>query len=63
MILSDLLWLPWQYKILDFKQVLLNNDIVSLYCYLKFKYITNFKFSEIVRPKMSLIDSSPLFLF
>ena len=64
MISSDLLGLPWQHGIYDrnFKQAFLT-IMVCLYSVSKNSKITQtFMFSEIVRPKMGLIDPSPLTL-
>ena len=62
MILSDLLGLPWQQKIYErnFKHVFLT-IMFCLYIVSKnSKIIQTFMFFEIVRPKMGLIDPSPL---
>ena len=63
---SDLLGLPWQHGIYDrnFKQVLLT-IMFCLYMYSVSKHskiIQTCMFSEIVRPKIGLIDPSPLTL-
>ena len=61
MISSDLLGLPWQHGIYEFKTSFFLTIMSCLYCVLKnSKIIHTFMFSEIVRPKMGLIDSSPL---
>ena len=63
MISSDLLGLPWQHGIFDrnFKHVFLT-VMFCLYSVSKnSKIIQTVMFSEIVRPKMGLIDPSPLY--
>ena len=64
MISSDLLGLPWQHEIYDkdFKKVFLT-IMFCLYIVSKnSKIIQLVMFSEIVRPKMGLIDPKPLAL-
>ena len=56
---SDLMGLPWQHGIYDrdFKQVFLDNKMFCLYSVSKnSRIIQTCMFSEIVRPKMGLID-------
>ena len=65
MISSDLLGLPWQHEIYDkkIKQVFFGTILFCLYIVSKnTKTIQAFMLSEIVRPKMGLIDPSPLHL-
>ena len=63
LISSDLLGLPWQHGIYDrtFKQVFLTIMFCLLSVSKNSKIIQTYMFSEIVRPKMGLIDPSPLF--
>ena len=64
MISSDLMGLPWQHGIYarNFKQVFLT-IMFWLYSVSKnSKIMQFFMFSEIVRPKMGLMDPSPFYL-
>ena len=65
MISSDLMGLPWQHGVNDrnLKQVFLTK-MFCLYSISKnSKIIQTFMFSEIVRPKIGLIDPGPLVAF
>ena len=59
---SDLVRLPWQHRVHDdnFKHVFLYTSMLSFNCEENINVIKIFDFSQNLRPKMGLIDPSPL---
>ena len=59
---SELVRLPWQHGIFDrnFKQVFSNNNVCFYSVSKNSKILQSVMLSEMVRPKMGLIDPSPL---